>query len=66
MRTLATPAAKREWMADVAGFPAPVQEKVMMAVRQRDAHRIVPMNALCAGATEAPPPPQEGCACSVM
>ena len=66
VRPLASPAAKREWMTDVASIPAPVQVQVMTAVRQRDARYVVPMKALCAGATEAPPPPQEGCACSVM
>jgi hypothetical protein len=39
---------------------------VMLTVRRRDARYVVPMKALGAGATEAPPPPQEGCACSVM
>jgi hypothetical protein len=67
MRPLATPAAKREWMTHVAAIPAPVQVQVTLpAVKRRDAHRVVPMAALGAGATEAPPPPQEGCACSVM
>ena len=61
VRPLATPAAKREWMTQVAGIPAPEQEQVMMpAVQQRDARRVLPMKALGAGATEAPPPPQEG------
>ena len=67
VRTLTTPAAKRDWMNQVAGIPAPVQVQVMMpAVRQRDARCVLPMKALCAGATDAPPAPQEGCACSVM
>ena len=65
VRPLATPAAKSEWMTHVAGVAAPGQV-MMPAVRQRDARYVSPMKALCAGATEAPPPPQEGCACSVM
>jgi hypothetical protein len=49
------PDAKREWMTDVAGIPAAVQEQdMMLAVRQRDARIVVPMKALGAGATEAP------------
>lgn len=63
---LATPAAKREWMTHVAAVPAAVQALVMPAARQRDACRVAPMKALGAGATEAPPPQQDGCACSVM
>lgn len=66
VRPLGSVQAKRDWMTQVAGVPGPVQTLVMMpAVRKRDARCVVPMKALGAGATEAPPA-EPGCACSVM
>jgi hypothetical protein len=57
---------RRAWMTGV-GMPAPVQALVMMpASRRYNRDVVVPMAALRAGDTAAPPAPDAGCACSVM
>ena len=67
LRPMGTDAARREWMTQVAHIPGPVQALVMMpASRRYPRDVVVPMTALCAGATQAPPPPDAGCACCVM
>jgi hypothetical protein len=51
--------ARRDWMTRVALIPALTQELVMLPAARRYRRNVVwPMKALCAGATEAPSPPQ--------
>jgi hypothetical protein len=65
-RPMAGDVARREWMTQVAAIPKPVQALVMMpAIRRYHRNVVVPMAALKAGETQAPPS-DDGCACSVM
>ena len=67
LRPMDNDAAKREWMTTVAHIPGPVQSLVIMpAVRRYNRDVVVPIEALCNGASEAPPQPDAGCACCVM
>ena len=67
LRPMGGDAAKREWMTAVAHIPGPVQSLIIMpATRRYNRDVVVPIEALCSGATEAPPQPDAGCACSVM
>ena len=67
LRPMGDDAAKRDWMTRVAHVPGPVQSLIILpAVRRYNRDVVVPITALCSGATEAPPPPDAGCACCVM
>ena len=67
LRPMGDDAAKRDWMSRIAHIPGPVQSLIIMpATRRYNRDVVVPITALCSGATEAPPPPDAGCACCVM
>lgn len=67
LRPMASDAARRAWMTDVVKIPTPVQALIIMpAYRRYNRNIVMPMAALRAGDTAAPPAPDAGCACSVM
>ena len=67
LRPMGSDAAKRDWMTKIAHVPGPVQSLIILpATRRYNRDVVVPLTALCSGATEAPPQPDAGCACCVM
>ncbi len=67
LRPMASDEARRVWMTDAVKMPRFVQVLLMMpASRKYNRDVVVPMAALRAGDTAAPPAPDAGCACSVM